>query len=1158
MDPVSVFSVVAGAVGLAVQCGGIAQQLYSIVTKNKNAELTIRCLADECENIRLAWSRIEQWSRYWGDDAAADLEVLERLNKSTLTGSMIMSALENDLNSIGDLSTPASFRKRTKMVFKESDLTAHRERIGGMVAAVHLLLEVIKLPSLGKRNELLTKKSHVLRSSDETAWTIVQSRPSTVVESIRSRKSETSADITYKTEASADITYRRLSFENDLFTAPVYKRNYIGLLRSRLGPTNAKEHPQPIQNSKTQQIPQQLDEGPCTEVLSATSSRTASQQAESTHDSFSILEAYEDTEAEDDDATILPFASAEDFINAALADAALNAVPDAARLSGLSIFSSLQPDTWALDLAASQGRLDVLAKLLQPIYITATDEWRTKIYFEACSDGDEALLALLIKRGTSVHRRSPTGCEGIHVAALNDQTGAAEVLYREGACMTTKDGSGNQPIHISSSCGHVSFTTFLLSKGASVDCCNSNGDTPLRLATGRGSDEVVRILLRAGASILDRDREGKQPLHIACEAGMVGTATLLLEAGAETDGRDFLERQPLHYATERGLEKLVWALLKARASVNAHDYQRRRPLHVAVERGWLSVVNLLLDAKAVLDVVDNWGRQPIDYAIEKGSKAMILALLKAEESSTIFSNGHLAASKAMSETGTLTYLMDSYPRSIWGCFKASSPEYKLAFLKIGSSLQSPGRYFSQARQTPFLAAEAGCVELVSSFLDFGIPVHARDDSGLQLIHYATIGDFPDLVSVLIKAGASVVDYDGFGRQPIAYATHNCSYEVTDLLLNAGASIHHTDSDGLQMIHRATLAQAIDCITYLVSRGANLSAETHDFRCYKPLQLACSRGLESSVRALLFEGASCGEENNWAHSPFGLAVLGRHTNIITILIQNSLDVDVSNPEIGGPALFALVTGKPTGVEVSQLDQEDVLALAALLEHGVDVNSTDTHGSRVHCHFLRYPAVWNRESYEFLKLLLDHGYDVNAADIQGNQVLHEIAHASWGPSFVYLVRLLASSKYGARIDATDTSGKSPLYIAATNTNERMVECLFEHGASGLSPLDLQEIKSTYTKLEDPKSQSAASRILELLEMHRASEPAETASREEGNVGELHAREQTDLDHLNFEDLPLTVPNSPILASFSSVAPNSASKYLPPLPQARSYKPETLLNQ
>jgi len=98
-----------------------------------------------------------------------------------------------------------------------------------------------------------------------------------------------------------------------------------------------------------------------------------------------------------------------------------------------------------------------------------------------------------------------------------------------------------------------------------------------------------------------------------------------------------------------------------------------------------------------------------------------------------------------------------------------------------------------------LAAEAGCAELVSSFLDLGAPLHARDDAGLQLIHYATIAGSPELVSVLLKAGASAVAvYGPQQRQLIVDAIQKNFYEIMDLLLDARASVHHSQ-DGLQLI-----------------------------------------------------------------------------------------------------------------------------------------------------------------------------------------------------------------------------------------------------------------------------------------------------------------------------------------------------------------------
>lgn len=70
----------------------------------------------------------------------------------------------------------------------------------------------------------------MLRAADESAWTIVNSRAST---SIRDRDSLVSVE-------SAELIYRRLSCEDDLFTARVYKRNFRNRKIGELFHQNAK------------------------------------------------------------------------------------------------------------------------------------------------------------------------------------------------------------------------------------------------------------------------------------------------------------------------------------------------------------------------------------------------------------------------------------------------------------------------------------------------------------------------------------------------------------------------------------------------------------------------------------------------------------------------------------------------------------------------------------------------------------------------------------------------------------------------------------------------------------------------------------------------------------------------------------------------------
>jgi len=97
-----------------------------------------------------------------------------------------------------------------------------------------LLLQVIELPTSKDRDGLLRTSQSLLRKSDDSAYSIVPSRLSV---------STRASDSAFSTE-STDLIYRRLSFEDDLFTARVYKRNYrntliTSLLKSRMPNTSS-------------------------------------------------------------------------------------------------------------------------------------------------------------------------------------------------------------------------------------------------------------------------------------------------------------------------------------------------------------------------------------------------------------------------------------------------------------------------------------------------------------------------------------------------------------------------------------------------------------------------------------------------------------------------------------------------------------------------------------------------------------------------------------------------------------------------------------------------------------------------------------------------------------------------------------------------------
>lgn len=154
-DPASLFSVIAGSAGLAIQCSKMIQDLHDAADQYKNADLTIESMNAGLETINWAWRRIqsilETWSENVGQDVDAD--TLEQLDRSLRGGRMVTSALEKDLQAFarmpiakGDkLAKRSGFNNRLKLVWSERALRDHRERVRDQVNSMNLLVNVLKL-----------------------------------------------------------------------------------------------------------------------------------------------------------------------------------------------------------------------------------------------------------------------------------------------------------------------------------------------------------------------------------------------------------------------------------------------------------------------------------------------------------------------------------------------------------------------------------------------------------------------------------------------------------------------------------------------------------------------------------------------------------------------------------------------------------------------------------------------------------------------------------------------------------------------------------------------------------------------------------------------------------------------------------------------------
>lgn len=143
MDPASIVGLVSACSNLVKTCGGVVETLYTLVETYKDAELSILSIIEECETVRFAWSRLEEWAESSARHIDSYEELLRRLQRSIYTGQLIMAALEEDLNNT--IPKTGTFRRRAGLIWNEAIFQAHQSRIRGQVSALQLLVQVINM-----------------------------------------------------------------------------------------------------------------------------------------------------------------------------------------------------------------------------------------------------------------------------------------------------------------------------------------------------------------------------------------------------------------------------------------------------------------------------------------------------------------------------------------------------------------------------------------------------------------------------------------------------------------------------------------------------------------------------------------------------------------------------------------------------------------------------------------------------------------------------------------------------------------------------------------------------------------------------------------------------------------------------------------------------
>ncbi len=156
----------------------------------------------------------------------------------------------------------------------------------------------------------------------------------------------------------------------------------------------------------------------------------------------------------------------------------------------------------------------------------------------------------------------------------------------------------------------------------------------------------------------------------------------------------------------------------------------------------------------------------------------------------------------------------------------------------------------------FWAAHYGDPDKVQEIISSGVDVNERDYEKSTPLHIAAAEGHLQTAQVLVISGASVDLRDYNGYTPLYLAGRADNLRVVQMLAANGADVKAKDKNGFTPLHIAAFDGNTEVAMELIRLGGDVNAKA---RGYTPLDVALVAGHDSTVSALVVEGAKVGQQ-----------------------------------------------------------------------------------------------------------------------------------------------------------------------------------------------------------------------------------------------------------------------------------------------------------
>jgi ankyrin repeat protein len=480
----------------------------------------------------------------------------------------------------------------------------------------------------------------------------------------------------------------------------------------------------------------------------------------------------------------------------------------------------------------------------------------------------------------------------------------------------------------------------------------------------------------------------------------------LLDAGASPNKATRDGRSPLHHAVSVGSEEIAVMLMEFGCQLNPRDKERKTPLFEALKQeSTHKMISFLLEAGCDADITDADGQLPLHVAAGNATVPVIRALLEYTDNANRPDNKgyqplHRAAEKNTVES-VQALLFERV--AIFSSNNEGDTALHLAANRTDSTavadylLKTEGSGLVNAvninGRTPLhIAVLRRHEKLAVRMIDKGANVNLPDKQGATPLHDAAEADSLKLAKILIESGADVAKCDSQQRTtPLILSIRSGSKRMMALLLESGADPSKADSDGVTPLMAASFKANDEAVGTLLGAGADCAARDRQGR--NVLQHVSAALKLDTLKKLMDGGAELDGRDSWKRTPLLSAIMDHN-----------------------------------------------MALAKeLLDRGVNVNAVDDQGnSPLH-------LALSRRKLEIIDKLIEKGVDTEVKERWSQQTALHVACQSGLESEV--AKLV---KAGAKVNAKDQSGRTPLHLAVLNSysSAAMVRSLLAGGADPLA--------------------------------------------------------------------------------------------------------------